>query len=112
MPNFDSFENIEETLRGTDAFICCLGTRVKVGADLFDRVDRVYPLEFARLAFELNAKHYGLLTSQGADASSMLLYTRTKGLAERDITAVNQRGLMIYRPGLLLNRRNDNRFME
>ena len=42
----------------------------------------------------------------------MLLYTRTKGKAENEITAVCEKGLTIYRPGLLQNRRNDERFME
>lgn len=89
-----------------------MGTRVKVGDELFRKIDYTYPLEFAKLAQKLGAKHYGLLSSQGADANSMLLYTRTKGQVERDVVAANQRGLIIYRPGLLLNRRNDERFGE
>ncbi len=37
---------------------------------------------------------------------------KTKGRAERDIIAANQKGLTIYRPGLLSNRRNDERIGE
>ena len=93
--------------------MCCLGTRVKVGDELFKKVDHLYPLEFAKLSLKLGSvKHYGLLSSTGADANSMMLYMRTKGQCERDITALEQKGLIIYRPGLLLNRRNDDRFAE
>lgn len=113
MENFDSFEGIVEQLKGVDAFLCCLGTRVKVGDALFTKIDHTYPHEFAKLATQLNVKHYGLLSSTGADANSILLYTRTKGAAERDITQARaDRGLIIYRPGLLLNRRNDERLGE
>ena len=62
---------------------------MKVGEELFTKVDHIYPLEFAKLALELGVKHYGLLSSTGADANGFLLYTKTKGRAERDITAVN-----------------------
>lgn len=37
---------------------------------------------------------------------------KTKGRVERDITAFNQKGLTIYRPGFLANRRNDERLGE
>ena len=57
-------------------------------------------------------KHYGLLSSTGSDPSGWLLYTRTKGRIERDIALQRASGLTIYKPGLLLNRRNDDRFGE
>ncbi len=82
MENFDSFDSCKERLRNVDAFLCCLGTRVKVGEENFIRVDYKYPLEFAKLSLELNAKHYGLLSSNGASSTSLLLYMRTKGRVE------------------------------
>ena len=85
---------------------------MKVGEEQFRKVDHTYPLEFAKLAKELGVNHYGLLSSTGADANGFLLYTKTKGRAERDITALNLKGLIIYRHGLLLNRRNDERMGE
>ncbi len=97
---------------GVDAFLCCLGTRVKVGEEMFVKVDYTYPLEFAKLSTQLGAKHYGLLSSTGSDPNSWFLYMKTKGRAERDIIAANQKGLTIYRPGLLSNRRNDERIGE
>lgn len=87
--NFDSFDDVKDHLVGVDAFLCTLGTRVKVGDELFIKVDYQYPLNFATLAKHLEVKHYGLLSSTGADSTSMLLYMRTKGRVERACKEVN-----------------------
>ena len=110
--NFDSFEDCAEQLRGVDAFLCTLGTRQKEGKDVFKRVDYQYPLNFATLAKELEIPHFGLLTSSGANASSMFYYMQIKGEVERDIIALGLPQLTIYKPGLIENRRNDWRFGE
>jgi N-acetyl-gamma-glutamylphosphate reductase len=36
---FDNFDDCKSQLKGVDAFLCCLGTRVKVGEELFVKVD-------------------------------------------------------------------------
>ena len=90
MENFDSFESVRSQLEGVDAFLCCLGTRVKVGEETFVKVDYTYPLEFARLALSLKVKHYGLLSSTGGDPNSMFLYLKTKGRVERDVVGLYQ----------------------
>jgi len=69
-------------------------------------------LNFALLAKELDVKHYGLLSSTGADATSMFLYMKTKGRVEQALKDLKLSQLSIYRPGLLLNRRNDSRVGE
>ena len=109
---FDNFDDVKSQLQGVDVFLCTLGTRVKVGEELFTKVDYEYPLNFARLAKELAVRHYGLLSSTGADATSMFLYMRTKGRVENACREVGLPQLTIYRPGLLLNRRGDSRFGE
>lgn len=69
-------------------------------------------MNFAILAKELDVKHYGLLSSTGADATSMFLYMKTKGRVEQALKDLKLSQLSIYRPGLLLNRRNDSRVGE
>lgn len=113
MPDFnDLLHKLGGELSGYDAFLCTLGSRVKTGVENFKRVDYEYPLEFARLAKAVDAFHYGLLTSGGADPKSMFLYMRTKGEVERDAKAIGVPNLNIYRPGLLTNRDNDMRIGE
>lgn len=69
-------------------------------------------MNFALLAKELDVKHYGLLSSTGADATSIFLYMKTKGRVEQALKDLKLSQLSIYRPGLLLNRRNDSRVGE
>ena len=92
--------------------LCTLGTRVKVGEALFRKVDYQYPIDFANVGKELGVHHYGLLSSTGANPKSWFLYMRTKGEVERDIVKVGIPHVGIYKPGLLLNRDNDDRFGE
>ena len=114
MESFDGMSSsaLKTELQGYDAMLCTLGTRVKVGEELFKKVDYQYPIDFASVGKEIGVHHYGLLTSQGASASSWFLYMRTKGEVERDILKVGIPHLTIYKPGLLLNRDNDERIGE
>ena len=56
--------------------------------------------------------HYSLCSSMGADPKGLFLYTRTKGLVEQDIGNLNYPQYSVFRPGVLLNRDNDKRFIE
>lgn len=63
MENFDDMSILEQELEGYDSFLCTLGSRTKMGKETFIRVDYTYPLEFAKIAKKVGARHYGLLTS-------------------------------------------------
>ena len=76
---------LKNELVGYDAMLCTLGSRVGTGRDNYRKVDYHYPLQFAKIGLEVGAKYYGLLSSVGANASSCMLYTRTKGEVERDM---------------------------
>ncbi len=39
MENFDDMSTLKQELQGYDALLCTLGTRVKVGEELFKKVD-------------------------------------------------------------------------
>ena len=88
---------------GVDGVICALGTtRAKAGSDeAFRTVDYDYPLAVARLAHRHGATRFVLNSSLGADATSRLLYPRTKGEIEAAIKAVGFASLTIVRPGLI-----------
>lgn len=97
-----------------DAVICTLGTtRAKAGsAEAFRRVDLDYPLAAARLARAAGATRFGLNSALGANASSRLLYTRTKGEVEERIAAIGYPSLTIVRPGLIGGERDEFRTAE
>mmetsp|Transcript_16170 Transcript_16170/g.15551 ORF Transcript_16170/g.15551 Transcript_16170/m.15551 type:complete len:177 (-) Transcript_16170:185-715(-) len=111
-PDFDDLTDLKETLNGYDSFICTLGTRVKMGEELFVKVDYQYPLNFANLGLECGIKHYSLLTSIGAKSTSWILYNKTKGRVEAELKKLAIPMICIYRPALLANRDGEKRIME
>ena len=117
MENFDDLaeklaDNEVSNLDGYDAFLCTLGTRVKVGKEQFIKVDYQYPIDFATYGRNHNIKYFGHLSSQGAKSSSCMLYMKTKGEVEEALQKLGLNHLSIYRPALLLNRDNDKRLGE
>ena len=88
MDNFDDMSSLKDSIVGYDAMLCCLGTRVKVGKELFKKVDYEYPIEFAKIGAQNGVYYYGLLSSMGADPTSWFFYMKTKGEVERDIKKV------------------------
>ena len=97
-----------------DGAICTLGTtRAKAGSDqAFRQVDHDYPLAVARLVREHGAARFALNSSMGADASSRLLYPRTKGEVEQAIRDLGFPSLTIVRPGLIGGERDEFRAGE
>lgn len=98
---------------GARAF-CMLGTtRSKAGsAEAFRRVDYDYVLESARQLREAGSPHLTLMSSQGAKASSSLLYPRTKGEVEAAVAGLGFPRVSVFRPGLLLTDRKETRSAE
>ena len=43
MDSFDSLHDAKDQLQGFDAFLCTLGTQIKVGEEEFKKVDLIYP---------------------------------------------------------------------
>lgn len=99
-----------EIFAGADLF-CCLGTTIrKAGSQAaFRTVDHDYPLEAARLALQEGARQYFLVTAMGADPRSSIFYNRVKGEVEEAIRSLGLPALHIFRPSLLLGRREESR---
>jgi uncharacterized protein YbjT (DUF2867 family) len=105
---------VEAAWWAVDGAICTLGTtRAKAGSDAsFRRVDHDFPLAVARLVREHGARRFALNSSMGADASSRLLYPRTKGEVEQAIRELAFPSLTIVRPGLIGGERDEFRMGE
>ena len=97
-----------------DVFLSCLGTtRKRAGSTTrFRFVDFAVNAAFARAAREIGYDRYGLVSSVGADADSMLPYSRVKGELEDYARSLKFEGLDIYRPGVLTGARDEKRFGE
>ncbi|TMW63893.1 hypothetical protein Poli38472_014803 [Pythium oligandrum] len=86
-----------------DAAFCCLGTtRKDAGSDeAFRRVDLDYVTRFGQASKTAQVPYFGLLTSMSASKSSCIMYLRTKGEAEDNITKLGFERTSFFRPGPL-----------
>ena len=97
-----------------DVAFCCLGTTIKVAGsqEAFRRVDHDYVISFGQMAKRAGVRKFLLVSALGADASSAVFYSRTKGETENDLEALDFESLVIARPSLLLGHRDEVRLGE
>lgn len=93
---------------------CALGTTMrKAGSkEAFRHVDVEYPLVAARFGRQAGARQFVLVSSVGANAAAKNFYLRTKGEIEQDIGRMGFEGFHIFRPSLLLGKREEFRLGE
>ncbi|KAK3760199.1 hypothetical protein RRG08_010240 [Elysia crispata] len=111
--NFDHLDDHRELFTGLDVGFCCLGTTIgKSGKQGFIKVDHDYIVLSAEIAKQQGCKQFSLVSSQGADKSSSFLYPKTKGQVEEALKLMRFNRLSIYRPGMLLCKRDETRLLE
>lgn len=87
-----------------DVVFIALGTTRKLAgsAEMFEKIDREYVVNAAREAkAETGDQRLVYLSAAGADASSMLLYSRSKGLTEQALASLGYSDTIVFRPGFL-----------
>lgn len=109
-----NFDQPNGLLTQADDIFCCLGTTMKKAGSkaAFRKVDYQYPMDIARLGREQGATQFAIVTSMGADPTSLFYYNRVKGEVERDLATLNYPTLLIFRPSLLLGNRSESRVGE
>lgn len=111
--DFDNPESYEELIEGNDMF-CCLGTTIKKAGteEAFEKVDLLYPIQFARAAANKGIKQYSIISALGANPKSGNFYLRTKGKCEDELRKLPFQSISIFRPSLLLGNRKEVRIGE
>ncbi|SFF04714.1 Uncharacterized conserved protein YbjT, contains NAD(P)-binding and DUF2867 domains [Paenibacillus algorifonticola] len=111
--DFDQLQQVDVQLDGADVF-CTLGTTIKKAGsqEAFRKVDYQYPLSLGQLASRQGAKQLLLVSAIGANPSSRAFYTRVKGEVEEALRSLELPALHIFRPSLLLGKREEFRFGE
>lgn len=111
--DFDQLE-AHADIFAADQVICALGTTIKVAGskERFRAVDHDIPLTAASMAARKGARHFLLVSSIGADASSRFFYLRVKGELEDALRTLGFRSVTIVRPSILLGDRPEARFGE
>lgn len=111
--NFDRLSDAADAVRGNDVF-CCLGTTIRTAGspEEFRKVDLTYVVDAAGVALRNGASRFFVVSSIGANPSSSVLYSRTKGEMEATISKMPFQSIGILRPSLLLGERKEFRLAE
>jgi uncharacterized protein YbjT (DUF2867 family) len=111
--DFKDLTELESSIKGA-ALICCLGTTRKKSPNLEDykKIDFDLTVNLARIAKQQNVEQIHLISAVGADSESKIFYNRLKGEIEEAIIKLDFSRTFIYRPSLLIGKRNEFRFGE
>ena len=91
-----------------------MGTNLKKTPNLEDykNIDYGLTLGIAKIAKALNIQQVHLISAIGADPNSKIFYNRLKGETEEAVINLQFPETIIYRPSLLIGKRNEFRFGE
>ncbi|MBQ0140238.1 MAG: NAD-dependent epimerase/dehydratase family protein [Kurthia sp.] len=111
--DFNELEDYYPKLFIDDVY-CAIGTTIKQAKsqNAMYHIDVEYPVTVARLAVKYGVNHFTVISAVGANANSMIFYSRMKGELEQQLLSVNLPKLSIIRPPLLLDTREKARFAE
>ena len=111
--NFKDLNEIESRIIG-DALICCIGTTRKKTPNLeeYKNIDFGLTVEIAKIAKLNDVRQIHLISAIGADPNSKIFYNRLKGETEQALIKIDFPQTIIYRPSLLIGKRNEFRFGE
>jgi uncharacterized protein YbjT (DUF2867 family) len=113
--DFENLDQFKKALEGSNAVFCAIGTtkrKVKGDKKEYRKVDYDIAVNAARFAKEASCENYLLVSSVGANSNSFNFYTRLKGEIEDDIVKIGLKSFSIFRPSLLLGKRDEYRFAE
>ncbi|MCF8429963.1 MAG: NAD(P)H-binding protein [Bacteroidia bacterium] len=111
--DYNNLQSIADNLKCDDVF-CCLGTTIKKAGsqDEFYKVDFQYCLNLAIETHKNGASNFYLVSALGANANSKVFYNSVKGKLENAINNIGFNSFYIFRPSVLLGKRNEFRLGE
>ena len=111
--DFNQLANYSEKFQVNDVF-CCLGTTIKKAKsrENFENIDLHLVVNAAKISKQANVDKFIVISAIGAGAKAFSFYSKTKGCMEDALKALNLNQLIIFRPSLLLGKRNETRLLE
>src|SRR4051794_27937563 len=113
--DFEDPNDIQSKLGTGDCIFSCIGTTQKAvehDEALYWKIDHDIPVHTATLGRAAGFNTFLLVSSVGANAKTTNFYLQLKGIVEKDILAVNYGSTHIFRPSLLLGKREEKRLGE
>lgn len=111
--DFDDIKN-EDIFNNNNQLYIALGTtRKKAGSDQnFIKVDYDYCMDLANNALLNGVKRVSIISSVGSNPNSNLLYPRTKGLLEKELSKLPFEHISVMKPSFILGMRKETRIAE
>jgi uncharacterized protein YbjT (DUF2867 family) len=108
--DFENENDLKNAIQG-EIVICCIGTTKAKTPDVteYEKIDRDIPVRLAKIGKENGISQYHLISAIGANKNSSINYNRIKGEAEEGVLAARILKTIIYRPGMLIGKRNESR---
>lgn len=113
--DFSDEESFQSEISGSSVVFCTVGTtnkKTKGDKNEYRKIDYNIPVNAAKLSLETGCEQFILVSSYGANSKSNNFYTRLKGEVEDTISSLNIPSLSIFRPSILLGKRQEFRFGE
>ncbi|MFL5744486.1 MAG: NAD(P)H-binding protein [Niastella sp.] len=113
--NFNDEKDIAARIDIGDVIFCCVGTtrkKVKGNKTEYRKVDYDIPIITARLGVQHGFSQFLMVSAIGANPVAANFYLQLKGCIEEDITALPFESIHIFRPSLLLGKREEFRLGE
>ena len=107
--NFNSYLNV---IDGSDIVLAAIGTtQSKVGFNKkkYREIDFDIISNAVKACKEKNIKHFSFVSSAGADITHRSFYLKLKGEIEKEVKSQELNSSTVYRPSLLLGKRNQTR---
>ena len=110
--DFDNIDFDIDILENADVF-ASLGTTIKTAGSKENqrKIDVDYTVNFTKLC-EGKIRSFNVVSAMGANSKSKSFYTSLKGELEDKLKEMNIGVLRIFRPSLLISKREDKRILE
>ncbi len=113
--NFNDEKDIAARIDIGDVIFCCMGTtrkKVKGNRTEYRKVDYDIPIITARLGIQHGFNQFLIVSAIGANPLAANFYLQLKGCIEEDVTALPFESIHIFRPSILLGKREEFRVGE
>jgi uncharacterized protein YbjT (DUF2867 family) len=111
--DFNTIDSFTPPFMVNDVY-CALGTTIKQAGsqEAFRKVDMDYVVGLGKYCEKQKAERFLVISAMGADANSRIFYNKVKGEMETAIQQLNIPAVFIFRPSLLMGKREEFRFGE
>ena len=113
--DFENLSQLKSSLEGVTDVFCVVGTtQKKVNGDkyLYRKVDYNIPVDAAQISVENGVQYFAVVSSVGASLKSSNFYLKLKGEMEHEVSRFSIPQIGIFRPSMLLGKRDEFRFAE